>query len=214
MKSIKKFTIIVVLLAISCYVTILICDKKISENAAGKTFSNVNDIPANKVGILLGTSKFVSNGRVNPYYKNRIIATEELLKSKKIKYLIISGDNGRKEYNEPEMMRTDLINNGIDSTIIFLDYAGFRTFDSMKRLKEVFGQDSVTIISQQFHNERALYIAKQENIVAVAYNANDITGRFGKKTQIRERFARVKVFVDYLFGIKPKFLGKKVLIHA
>jgi SanA protein len=214
MKRTKKFAITFILLAISCYITILICDKTIRSNAAGKTFSNVNDIPANKVGILLGTSKFVSNGSVNPYYRNRIIATEELLKSKKIQYLIISGDNGRKEYSEPEMMRADLINDGIDSTIIFLDYAGFRTYDSMKRLKEVFGQDSVTTISQQFHNERALYIAKQENIVAVAYNATDITGRFAKMTQIRERFARVKVFVDYLFGIKPKFLGKKVLIPA
>jgi SanA protein len=214
MKSIKKFIIVLVLLITLCFIIIWLCDKTISDNATGKTFSNVNDIPANKVGILLGTSKFVSNGSVNPYYNNRIIATEALLKRKKIKYLIISGDNGRKSYNEPEMMRSDLIDDGIDSTIIFLDYAGFRTFDSMKRLKEVFGQDSVTIISQQFHNERALYIAKQENIVAVAYNAGDISGRFAKKTQLRERFARVKVFVDYLFGIKPKFLGKKVLIPA
>jgi SanA protein len=107
-------------------------------------------------------------------------------------------------------MREDLIAAGVDSTHIYRDYAGFRTFDSMVRAREIFGQDSVTVISQPFHNERALYIAQREGISAISFNARDVGKRFGFKTQLRERFARVKVFVDYAFGKKPRFLGEKV----
>jgi SanA protein len=124
--------------------------------------------------------------------------------------MIISGDNGRPEYNEPEMMREDLIKAGIDSTRLYLDYAGFRTFDSIARLKEVFGQDSVTVVSQLFHNERAIFIASKEGIVANGYNARDRPG--GEGFYLREKLARVKVFVDYLIATKPKFLGNKVVL--
>lgn len=209
MRKLIRATVIVILALV---VVIFVCNKIIIDNAKGKIFTDVNTIPENRVGLLLGTSKFLGNGNMNLYYQNRIIAATTLLKNKKIKYLIISGDNGRKEYNEPEMMRNDLIAAGVDSTAIFLDYAGFRTFDSMKRLKEVFDQDSVTIISQQFHNERALYIAKKEGITAIAYNAKDVNGVNGARVQLREKLAKVKVFVDYLFSKKPKFLGKKIVI--
>ena len=142
----------------------------------------------------------------------RIDAAVKLFRQGKIKYLIVSGDNGRKEYNEPETMRADLISAGVDSSKIFLDYAGFRTFDSVVRLKEIFGQDAVTIISQPFHNERAIYIATGEKINAIGFNAKDVNSRVGMKTQIREKLARVKVIIDFWFGKKPKFLGNKIQI--
>ncbi|PBQ33315.1 protein SanA [Sphingobacteriaceae bacterium] len=201
-------SLIISLLALYC------CNRFIDKAAEGKFFTDVEKVPYHKVGLLLGTSKFLGNGVENPYFNYRINAAVELYKAKKISYILVSGDNSRKEYDEPNMMKTDLINAGVDSTRIFLDYAGFRTFDSMVRLKEVFGQNSVTIISQQFHNERALYIARREGIEAVAFNAKDVGKRMGFRTQLREKFARVKVFVDYLFGNEPKFLGPKVLIPA
>lgn len=135
-----------------------------------------------------------------------------MLKSGKISYLIISGDNSSKDYDEPSDMRANLIAQGADSTHIYLDYAGFRTFDSMRRAREVFGQDSVTVISPLFHNERALYIAQREGIDAIDYCARDLSARAGIRTQLRERFARVKVFVDYIICKEPKFLGKKVVV--
>ncbi len=177
-------------------------------------YTDSGAIPYNKVGLLLGTSKFLSSGYRNLYYTYRIDAAARLLKEGKIKYLVISGDNSRKEYSEPEDMRADLIAAGIDSSVIFLDYAGFSTFDSVVRLKEIFSQDSVTIISQQFHNERALYMARREGITAVAFNATDVSAKYGFRVQMREKLARVKVFVDYWFGKKPKFLGNKVIIPA
>lgn len=200
------------LIAAVCFALVYFCNRAVAKAAAGKLFSDVEKIPFNKVGLLLGTAKYLANNRLNYYYWFRIEAAEKLYKAGKIKYIIISGDNSRKDYNEPEAMRDDLIKRGVDSACIYLDYAGFRTFDSMVRLKEIFGQDSATIISQPFHNERAIYIASREGIAAVGFNAKDLKGQAGLNVQAREKLARVKVFLDYLFQKKPKFLGQKIII--
>jgi SanA protein len=205
------FRLSLVLIAVGLSLT-FICNRIVANSAKDQLYTSVSQIPYSKVGLLLGTSRDGRNGHHNPYYDRRITAALELLRAGKIKYILISGDNSRKTYSEPEMMRADLIAAGIDSTRIYLDYAGFRTFDSVIRLKAIFGQDSVTIISQKFHNERAVYIAKKEGIYAIGYNAKDVGARQGLKTQMREKLARVKVFVDALFGAKPKFLGEPVLI--
>lgn len=203
-------SLFVVLISLSL---IYFCNKIINQSAKGKLYTSANDIPKGRVGLLLGTSKFSRGGKgFNPYYNYRIEATLNLYKANKIKYVIVSGDNSRNDYNEPGLMREDLIKGGVDSTHIFLDYAGFRTFDSMVRLKEVFGEDSVTIISQKFHNQRALYIASQLGISAIGFNASDVSSKMGFRTQLREKFARVKVFLDNMVGKKPKFLGPKITL--
>jgi SanA protein len=191
---------------------IFVCNELVENAAEGKLYSNASELPYNKVGLLLGTAKHLQGGFENPYYRYRIDAALEVLRAGKITYIVVSGDNSTKEYNEPQMMRDDLIKAGIDSSVIYLDYAGFRTFDSMVRLREIFSQDAVTVISQRFHNERALFIASREEIEAVGFNARDVSSSAGFKVQVREKLARVKVFVDYLFSNEPKFLGEKVVI--
>jgi SanA protein len=209
----KRILFYSILFAIISVVTIIyLCNKIIVDAAKDKLYSDVNKIPFNKVGLLLGANKYGGHGHNNPYYDYRIEAAINLLKNAKIKYIIISGDNSRKDYNEPESMRSDLIKGGIDSTKIYLDYAGFRTFDSIIRLKAIFGQDSVTIISQQFHNERALYIASREGIIAIGFNAKEAGNVQGLETPWRERLARVKTFLDFWVDKKPKFLGSKIII--
>jgi SanA protein len=210
----KRILISLTVLILGVIAIIFICNKKIVDNAEGKLYSETNTIPFNKVGLLLGTSKFLKSGTENPYYTYRIEATLKLIADSKIKYVIISGDNGTKKYNEPEMMRSDLIKGGIDSALIILDYAGFRTFDSMVRLKEIFGQSSVTVISQQFHNERAIYTGDKLGITTIGFNAKDVSTTQGLKTQLREKLARVKVFLDFMFGNQVKFLGSKIEIPS
>lgn len=214
MRKKKIFFGSLLIVAIVTLAILILCNRAVTNSAEGKLFADTKVIPYNKVGLLLGTSKRGRRGRNNPFYDNRITAAVQLIQANKIKYIVISGDNGRLDYNEPESMRTDLINAGIDSTIIYLDYAGFRTFDSIIRLKEIFGQDSVTIISQPFHNERAIYIASREGISAIGFNAKDVSVAAGIRTQIREKLARVKVILDFWLGIKPKFLGSKIVILA
>jgi len=198
-----------ILLVLGC---IIYCNWRVESLAKGRTYTDINAIPHRRVGLLLGTSKYGTNGVVNRYYRYRIDAAARLIRAGKIDYIVASGDNGKDWYNEPGTMRADLIAAGIDSSRIFLDYAGFRTFDSMIRLREVFSQYQATVISQKFHNERALYIAQREGIDAIGFNAADIRGEASFKTRMRERLARVKVFVDYVIGTKPRFLGPKVAI--
>lgn len=210
----RKIKIISIALIVFVLTVTIYCNRIIDKVAQGKLYNDEMDMPYNKVGLLLGTSKYLTNGNINRYYQYRIDATVQLMKAGKIKYVIVSGDNRKIEYNEPLTMRYDLMKAGIDSSKIYLDYAGFRTFDSMIRLREIFGQTKVTIISQQFHNERALYIASRENIDAIGFNAKDVNRKAGLKVQLREKLARVKVFVDYLTNKNPKFLGEKIYIPA
>lgn len=208
----RKFIAATFLFAGLILLVIIYCDKQIEISSNGRIYSDILNVPHNHVGLLLGTGKHLTSGSLNPYYKYRIDAASELINAGKVEYLIISGDNSRMDYNEPEMMRSDLIAAGIDSTLIFLDFAGFRTLDSIIRLKVIFSQDSVTVISQEFNNQRALFIASKERIAAIGYNARDVSVKSGLRTQLREKLARVKAFADYLFGTKPKYLGPKVNI--
>lgn len=182
-------------------------------NASKKyVFNNIHDLPKTKVGLLLGTSKTLKGGGKNDFFFFRIQAAVELYKQGKIKYLLVSGDNSTKGYNEPLDMKEELIKSGVPDSVIFLDYAGFRTFDSVIRARDIFGQAEYIVISQQFHNERTVYLARRNNILAFGYNAAEVQAYKGFKTKMREYLARDKVFIDLLFGVEPKFSGEPVAI--
>ncbi|WP_440066171.1 SanA/YdcF family protein [Tenacibaculum discolor] len=208
----KKVAILFLLSCLLIVITIYTSNKVIIKNSEEKLFNTTETIPKNKVGLLLGTVKYLSDGRVNLYYQFRLNAAVELYKAKKIDFILVSGDNGAEGYDEPTDFKNDLIKAGIPEDKIYLDYAGFRTLDSVVRIKEIFGQTSVTIISQQFHNERALYLANHFEIDAIGYNAKGVSGKKAIKVQLREYLARVKVFIDILFNIEPKFLGEPIVI--
>ncbi len=131
----------------------------------------------------------------------------------KIDYILVSGDNSRQSYDEPTDFKNALIKGGVPSHKIYLDYAGFRTLDSIVRAKKVFGLNKFTIISQEFHNQRALYLAQHHNIDAVAYNAKEVLGQSGFKVKLREYLARTKMFIDLLIQTQPKYLGQKIRIE-
>lgn len=208
----KKVKKIVGWLVLCPLLLLFICNYIIESSAKGKTYSSIEDVPKNRVGLVLGTSKRIVSGQSNPYYANRINATVALFMSNKIKFVLVSGDNGSIYYNEPNTIKKDLVAKGIPKEKIFLDYAGFRTLDSMVRANVVFGLDSVTVISQKFHNERAIYLANRKGLRAIGFNAKDISGQQGYKVHLREYFARVKVFIDLFLNTEPKFYGNKIEI--
>lgn len=195
-----------------CLAIIFFANWLVTNTAKSKIFDNKDEVPETKVGLLLGTSKLLSNGYENLYFKYRIEAAAALYKSGKISRIVVSGDNGNKDYDEASDMKYDLIAKGVDSNHIYLDYAGFRTFDSMKRLKEIFGQNKAIIISQKFHNERAIYIGEKLGMEVYGFNAKDVSKYYGFRTNLREYLARVKMLLDFLIGVEPKFLGEKVEI--
>lgn len=182
----------------------------IISQSKGKTFNTVEEMTYNRVGVLLGTSKYHVKGGINLYFKFRVDAAARLYKSGKIDYIIVSGDNSTLSYNEPREMRKELMKLGVPEDRIVLDFAGFRTLDSVVRAHKVFKQKKYTVISQQFHNERAIYLAQKNGLDVVGYNAKDVGKNLGIKTKIREYFARTKAILDVLFHVKPKFLGEEI----
>lgn len=214
MKVTLKTLASMILAAITLMLSIAIVYLAVSRNAKNKTYSFVKEIPYNRVGLVLGTSPYTSTGHSNYFFTTRINAASELYKAGKVRKLIVSGDNHMKEYDEPSYMRDALIRKGVPSSAIVLDYAGFRTLDSVVRAKEVFGQEKITIISQRFHNERAIYLAEAYGIEAIGYNAKDAkrTKRSLMITVVRESMSRVKMFIDILTGKDPKFLGEKIVV--
>ena len=182
------------------------CNVQVNRKTAKALYDDLNLVPTCEVGLLLGTNPYLKNGQPNKYFLYRIEAAVQLYQAKKIQYILVSGDNHRNDYNEPEEMKKALIKKGIPETSILMDYAGFRTLDSVVRAKTVFGKERFMIISQRFHNERALYLAQYNHIEAVGFNAQDVTAYYGLKTRIREYLARLKLFIDLWFEVNPKFL--------
>ncbi|MBL4670501.1 MAG: YdcF family protein [Flavobacteriales bacterium] len=186
----------------------------IISSAKKSVYSTVSETPKGyKVALLLGTSRYTVRGTTNLYFKYRIKAAADLYRSGKIKHIIVSGDNRVENYNEPKQMQEALMALGVPESAITLDYAGFRTLDSVVRSKEVFGQSKIIIVSQRFHVERALFIARKYNIDAIGFSAQDPPEKYSLKTRIREVFAKTKAVIDlYIINKKPKFLGKKETI--
>ena len=207
-KFLKWFSI-----AVLGFITVMgVCNYWVIYSTRQQLYKDISNLPFRKVGIVLGANKSW-RGEENPFFKYRMEAAAALLKAGKIKHIIVSGDNHVSSYDEPKDMKDALLKLGVPDSCITLDYAGFRTFDSMIRCKEVFGQDSVTVISQKFHNQRALFIANYYNMQAIAFNAKDVSENFAPGTQLREWFARCKAVLDlYVFHSSPHFLGDKVKI--
>lgn len=208
----RKFLRSLLLLFILIIAVIFATDKWVTASTKSRIYSDVSLVPHRKVGLLLGTAKTLRHGRPNLYYQYRIEAAAALFKAGKIDYILVSGDNGRASYDETSAMQADLIAMGIPKEKIFMDYAGFRTLDSILRCKKVFGENAITIISQPFHNQRAVFIANHKDVSAVGFNAKDVSINSGFKTQLREKFARVKMLLDLLFNKQAKFYGEKIEI--
>ena len=211
----KRLKIIGLIAFIICFVFVgaaIWINVTITKSGNKFIFSSVDSIPHNHCALVLGTSKYLWNGKRNIYYTNRIKAAVELYTKNKIDFIIVSGDNRNKNYNEPITMYNDLIASGIPNRKIILDYAGFRTLDSVVRGKDVFGQDKFTIVSQSFHNQRAIYIARKRGIEAIAFNTEDDTEELALKVQLREIAARMLMVFDMISSKQPHFLGEKVVV--
>jgi SanA protein len=178
-------------------------------------YDDVNQIPVNKVGLVLGTTHKLKSGQDNPYFFARIKTAAMLYHRGKITHIILSGDNRTRYYNEPLQMKTALLAHDVPESAITLDYAGFRTLDSVVRSKEIFGQDSVTIITQRFHTYRALFISDFYAVKAVAIVAGDIPFPGSIPMTLREIAARPLAVIDlYVLKKSPYHLGKKEYLEV
>ncbi len=189
--------------------------QEIVSTTEGQIHASLDTVPVRKTGLVLGTSPRLKGGWENHYFSHRIAAAAALYKAGKVSYLLVSGDNRRTDYDEPSEMRAALIAQGVPEHAVFCDYAGFTTLDSVIRANKVFQENDFIIISQEFHNQRALYLAQAYGIDAIAFNARDVSLRVGIKTMVREQLARIRAVWDAtVFRRQPTFLGPPVIIDA
>ncbi|GAB3717858.1 SanA/YdcF family protein [Spirosoma lituiforme] len=201
-----KWVIKLIIIVIFSGVTIvLVCNWWVVYNTRNQIYFDIHELPANDVGLVLGTSKFVRTGKENLFFRYRMEATARLWKEGKVKYFILSGNNDSEYYNEPVDMQRALVKLGVPASVMTLDYSGYRTFDSVVRCKDVFNQEKITIISQNFHNARALYIGNHEGMEAIAFAAQDVPDGYSLRTLIREYLARPYAMLDvYLIRPQPE----------
>ncbi len=190
-------------------------DAYISKQAEPDLYNSIKKIPAKKAALLLGTAKYMVGGGKNYFYTYRIHAASALFKAGKVKAIVVSGDNSTKYYNETSKMKKDLINAGIPGKYITLDPLGVRTLDSVVRAEAIFDLKDYIIVSQKFHLERALFIAKSKGQKAIGFMAKDIPGTAAAyRMKAREYLARAKAFLDvYILHTTPKFYGKKEKVN-
>ena len=186
----------------------LAVDSYVGSFSDNRMFSDINDVPHCRAALLLGCVR-IYDGHVNLFYLHRINAAVELWNSGKIDAILVSGDNSRTDYDEPTCMKEDLVARGVPAEYITLDYAGFRTLDSIVRAEKVFNLDDYIIVSQPFHCSRAIYLASHYGQNVRGYCARDVKSAAGLKMRLREVLARNKAILDILTNKNPKFLGKQ-----
>jgi SanA protein len=206
------FTKLAILLAliVTTFFFLLMWWANSAAQSAGESvlYDDIDELPSEsnkRVALVFGCAQKI-NGNTNLYFKYRIEAAYDLWEAGKVRGFIVSGDNSRDDYNEPEDMKQALIEKGVPADKIVCDFAGLRTMDSVVRVEKIFGIQDVILVSQKFHNERAAYIAQKRGIDAIGYNAQDVKGR---ETQKREYLARVRMWADEnILKTTPKYLGE------
>jgi SanA protein len=170
----------------------------------GRTYTKISKIPPREIALVLGTSPKMRSGMSNPYFTKRMDATALLYHHGKIKQIIVSGEKS-KGYNEPAAMKNYLVyQEGVPEEIITEDPKGFNTYKSILRCKDIYKKDNVIIVSQGFHNLRALFFARNNNMNALGFDAQDVNKPESYyRNQSREILARVIAVVYFVLGISP-----------
>jgi len=196
-----------------CLIGTIIINSIIVLETSEYVYHNIEDLPEKQVVIILGA--YVRGDRLSMVLEDRVKAGSDIYMRHKVDKILLSGDHGNVAYDEVNSMRKYIIKEGkIAPEAIFLDHAGFDTYDSMYRAKEIFDIEKAIIVTQDFHIDRAVYIARRLGIDAVGYAVNEDKYKISLqiKWHLREYLSRVKAFIDVVTHSKPKFLGDKIPI--
>ena len=172
----------------------------------------IAEVPAVPVALVLGTAPTIAGGGRNPYFEYRLDAAAQLYKAGKVKFLLVSGDNRRRSYDEPTGMRDGLVARGVPGEAIYRDYAGLRTLDSVLRARDVFGQTRFVVVSQGFHTRRAIWLARRHGIEAYGFDARDVPARVAPQVWLRNYASALRAVWDVTLGTRPRHGGPSVRI--
>lgn len=187
---------------------VAVANHAIVSRHAARNHSQLDQVPVRDVALVLGANPQLKSGAPNLHFTYRIGAAAALYHAGKVRHLLVSGDNHRRDYDEPSAMKAALVARGVPAEAITCDYAGFRTLDSVVRAHSVFGLRSFTIVSQRYHTARALEIARAHGLDAVAFCSSDLPAALSIKTELREILARADTWLDlYVWHRDPRFPG-------
>lgn len=204
----RRFYRVFVICLLAAVAFVVFANLRITRAHRDRLYADARLIPARETGLVLGASRLLRDGSPNPHFDSRMDATAELYRAGKIRRVIVSGDNGSRYYDEPTMMKDALIARGVPASAIVCDYAGFRTLDSVIRARTVFGLRDCTIITQRYHNTRALEIAGATGLDALGFCAKDVRFSHSVRTELREVASRTVAILDlYVWHRQPRFPG-------
>lgn len=213
-KFVKRISKVLVLLFFSALLFIFASNVIIDYQARNFIFERLEDVSDAQVAIVLG-ARVYEGGTLSPMLEDRVQTGAELYKAGKVKKLLLTGDHGRKNYDEVNSMRKYALQKGVHPEDIFMNHAGFDTLDSLYRARDVFLVEKAIIVTQKFHLYRALYIARTLGIEAYGLSADKRIYQYTSETclKLREMLAKVKAFLQlHVFHSKPKYLGSPIPI--
>lgn len=210
-KKFKNLLFVTAALLLLGLLAIAILNFKIKQSTKAQTYHTLEGLPNAHTALVLGAS-VKSNGNLSVMLRDRVESALFLYNEGKVKRFLLSGDNSSKTYNEPRAMKKYLIERGVPEDHIYLDYAGFDTYDTMYRSSAVFGVEQAIVVTQEFHLARALYIANKLNLKYYGYTGDKRTYAQQKYQASRELLANVKAFAELLLCKEPTYLGSKIPI--
>lgn len=179
-------------------------ERRLDALAETRLFTEVAKAPVLDAALVLGTAPIGPEGGPNRYFIYRLDAAAALWKAGKVKYLIVSGSRDG-TYDEPTAMRAGLVERGVPNNVIYSDFDGWRTWDSVRRSRDIYGQTRLTIVSQRFHLVRALYMARYAGIQAWGLEARDVGAAYSILTELRRYPSALRAYYDVWFD--PPFRG-------
>jgi len=189
-----------------------LAERRLEQLADPYLFDDSAQLPYVDVAVVLGAAPIGPEGGPNRYFEYRLDAAAALWLAGKVKYLLVSGDNSRPDYDEPSAMRAGLISRGVPASAIYRDFAGVRNGDSMLRAKSVFGLQRLIVVSQGFHAARAIFLARDEGIEAWGLAARDVDRAYSVFTELRRYPSAVRAYLDVWLDTPPRHAGSSVAI--
>jgi SanA protein len=189
-----------------------LADRGIDRFAAPYLADDPKPLPEVDVALVLGAAPIGPEGGPNRYFEYRLDAAAALWRAGKVKFLLVSGDNSHRDYDEPSAMRAGLIARGVPATAIYRDFAGVRTRDSVLRARLVFGQQRLIVVSQGFHAARAVFLARREGIDAWGLAARDVVRAYSIFTELRRYPSALRAWYDVWLGTPPRRTGPAIAV--
>ncbi|KKO89005.1 membrane protein [Sphingobacterium sp. Ag1] len=212
MKKIKRVVLAVLVLCVVALVVVVLTNSNVTAKTESAIFTELTDVPRTKVAIIFGAG--INGDQPSRYLKDRLDAGISLYKNHKVDKILLSGDNGRDEYDELSVMKLYCQKNGIDTTKIYIDYAGFDSYSTMYRAKYIFNVDTAILVSQKYHLNRCVYLGDKLGIKSFGYSADRGVYPGYKYYAFREKLSVAKAVLDIMRNRKPKYLGKQVDVNG